>query len=236
MRCCKARASGWRGTIRDNGRLSSATLPLAPENQGSAAPADILHEVFGYDQFRGAQAAIVDHVVGGGDALVLMPTGGGKSLCYQIPAMLREGVAVVVSPLIALMQDQVNALLQSGVRAAVLNSTLSPGEAREVEDATLAGELDLLYLAPERLTAAAVVPIANPRAVPVAELRHSLAACVPTRAAAGVAAAVAEFAAESSTIPVVVAGSLFLVGELYEEVLRRQGCTSVFALSAGEGA
>ncbi|MFP6662683.1 MAG: Mur ligase family protein [Deltaproteobacteria bacterium] len=85
-------------------------------------------------------------------------------------------------------------------------------------------------------TAAAVVPIANPRAVPVAELRHSLAACVPTRAAAGVAAAVAEFAAESSTIPVVVAGSLFLVGELYEEVLRRQGCTSVFALSAGEGA
>jgi ATP-dependent DNA helicase RecQ len=111
----------------------------------------LLHRVFGFSRFRAQQEDIIAHLVEGGDALVLMPTGGGKSLCYQIPAMLRQGTAVVVSPLIALMQDQVDALLQSGVRAAVLNSTLSASEARQVEDATLAGTLDLLYLAPERL-------------------------------------------------------------------------------------
>ncbi len=89
----------------------------------------ILQSVFGYDEFRDEQAAIIDQVINGGDALVLMPTGGGKSLCYQIPALLRDGVAVVVSPLIALMQDQVAALRQYGVRAAYLNSSLNPAEA-----------------------------------------------------------------------------------------------------------
>ncbi|MCF4166163.1 DNA helicase RecQ [Zavarzinia compransoris] len=114
-------------------------------------PPDILHSVFGFDSFRGPQAAIVDHVVGGGDCLVVMPTGGGKSLCYQVPALCRPGVGIVVSPLIALMQDQVEALRQLGVRAAALNSALDGAEARAVERALLAGELDLLYVAPERL-------------------------------------------------------------------------------------
>jgi ATP-dependent DNA helicase RecQ len=111
----------------------------------------ILQDVFGYPAFRGHQAAIVDHVAGGGDALVLMPTGGGKSLCYQIPALLREGTAVVVSPLIALMQDQVAALHEAGVSAAVLNSTLEAREAFQVERDFAAGKFDLLYVAPERL-------------------------------------------------------------------------------------
>jgi ATP-dependent DNA helicase RecQ len=111
-----------------------------------------LGKVFGYTEFRGAQREIIEHVAAGRDALVLMPTGGGKSLCYQIPALLRAGTAVVVSPLIALMQDQVAALTQLGVRAAFLNSTLDPGEAQAVEQAFARGELDLLYVAPERLT------------------------------------------------------------------------------------
>ncbi|HSV48190.1 MAG TPA: DNA helicase RecQ [Ramlibacter sp.] len=119
-------------------------------------PGDILQEVFGYAQFRGPQAAIVDHVIGGGDALVLMPTGGGKSLCYQIPAIVRhragQGVAVVVSPLIALMHDQVGALHEAGVEAAFLNSTLTGEEAASVERRMLAGELTLVYAAPERVT------------------------------------------------------------------------------------
>ena len=111
----------------------------------------VLRRVFGYDSFRGEQEAIIEHVVGGGDALVLMPTGGGKSLCYQIPSLVREGVGVVVSPLIALMQDQVDALRALGVRAGFLNSTQDYQQRREVESAFLSGELDLLYLAPERL-------------------------------------------------------------------------------------
>ena len=111
----------------------------------------VLRRVFGYDSFRGAQRDIVEHVVAGGDALVLMSTGSGKSLCYQIPAMVRAGVGVVVSPLIALMQDQVDALRALGVRAGFLNSTQDPDERRLVEALYLAGELDLLYLAPERL-------------------------------------------------------------------------------------
>jgi ATP-dependent DNA helicase RecQ len=115
------------------------------------APLDVLQRVFGYDDFRGEQAAIVDHVCAGGDAVVLMPTGGGKSLCYQIPALVRPGVGVVVSPLIALMQDQVDALTALGVRAGFLNSTQDLDERRMVEALFLAGELDLLYLAPERL-------------------------------------------------------------------------------------
>jgi ATP-dependent DNA helicase RecQ len=111
----------------------------------------VLRRVFGYDSFRPGQREIIDHVAGGGDALVLMPTGGGKSLCYQIPALVRDGVGVIISPLIALMQDQVDALTALGVRAGFLNSTQYPDERRQVEAAFLAGELDLLYLAPERL-------------------------------------------------------------------------------------
>jgi ATP-dependent DNA helicase RecQ len=112
---------------------------------------DVLRRVFGYDAFRGNQAEIIDHVVAGGDALVLMPTGGGKSLCYQIPALVRDGVGVVISPLIALMQDQVDALRALGVRAGFLNSSQEPAARRQVEAAFLAGEIDLLYLAPEAL-------------------------------------------------------------------------------------
>ncbi len=112
---------------------------------------DVLRRVFGYESFRGPQREVVDHVVEGGDALVLMPTGGGKSLCYQIPSLVRDGVGVVVSPLIALMQDQVDALRALGVRAGFLNSTQAIDEQRMVGAEFVAGELDLLYLAPERL-------------------------------------------------------------------------------------
>ena len=112
---------------------------------------DTLRHVFGHDQFRGEQEHIVTHLCNGGDALVLMPTGGGKSLCYQLPALLRRGCAVVVSPLIALMQDQVDGLRQLGVRAAFLNSSLDAADAAQVERRFAAGELDLLYVAPERL-------------------------------------------------------------------------------------
>ena len=115
------------------------------------AALDILRRVFGFEAFRGPQAEIVAHVAGGGDALVLMPTGGGKSLCYQVPALLRDGTAIVVSPLIALMQDQVDALRQLGVRAEYLNSTLDGETSARVERELLAGEIDLLYVAPERL-------------------------------------------------------------------------------------
>jgi ATP-dependent DNA helicase RecQ len=111
----------------------------------------LLHSVFGLPAFRGAQEQIVRHVTDGGNCLVLMPTGGGKSLCYQLPALLREGCGIVVSPLIALMRDQVAGLLEVGVRAAVLNSTLSFEEASTVEARLVAGDLDLLYIAPERL-------------------------------------------------------------------------------------
>ena len=112
---------------------------------------DILHRVFGFPGFLGQQEAVIEHTLSGGDSLVLMPTGGGKSLCYQIPAIARDGMGVVVSPLIALMRDQVEALRQTGVRAACLNSTLSYQEVLEVEAAVANGSLDLLYVAPERL-------------------------------------------------------------------------------------
>ncbi|MDR1808436.1 MAG: DNA helicase RecQ [Propionibacteriaceae bacterium] len=114
-------------------------------------PLQVLRDVFGYDAFRGHQADVIDHVVAGGDAIVLMPTGGGKSLCYQIPALIRPGTGVVVSPLIALMQDQVDAVRQLGIRAAYLNSTQDAGSRRDVERAFRQGDLDLLYVAPERL-------------------------------------------------------------------------------------
>jgi len=117
----------------------------------------VLQRVFGYPEFRGDQADIVEHVIAGGDALVLMPTGGGKSLCYQVPALVRPGTGVVISPLIALMQDQVDALRALGVRAGFLNSSLSWDERRDVEAAFVKGELDLLYLAPERLTSEATL-------------------------------------------------------------------------------
>ena len=111
----------------------------------------LLNSVFGLTAFRGAQEQIIRHVTDGGNCLVLMPTGGDKSLCYQLPSLLREGCGIVVSPLIALMRDQVAALLEAGVNAAVLNSTLSFEEASEVERRLIAGDLDLLYVAPERL-------------------------------------------------------------------------------------
>src|SRR5690554_3355337 len=126
----------------------SSVVPAAPQTD---AALDVLERVFGYDSFRGDQAAIIRQLVDGDDALVLMPTGGGKSLCYQIPALVREGTGVVISPLIALMQDQVDALAAVGVRAEFLNSTQGLDERHRVEAAFLAGEVDLLYLAPERL-------------------------------------------------------------------------------------
>jgi ATP-dependent DNA helicase RecQ len=114
-------------------------------------PRDVLRDTFGYAHFRGPQQAIIEALIAGEDALVLMPTGGGKSLCYQIPALVRDGAGVVISPLIALMQDQVSALHELGVRASFLNSTLAPEQARATEQALLDGTLDLLYVAPERL-------------------------------------------------------------------------------------
>ncbi|RCK52576.1 ATP-dependent DNA helicase RecQ [Thalassospira profundimaris] len=125
-------------------------LPASPEPPAAKSPRQVLQDVFGYDSFRGSQAEIVDHVITGNDALVLMPTGGGKSLCYQIPALCRHGTAIVVSPLIALMKDQVDALTQLGIKAAYINSTLSSDLAREVEMRAVEGDIDLLYVAPER--------------------------------------------------------------------------------------
>ena len=112
----------------------------------------VLRDTFGFEQFRSHQNDIISSVIDGQDALVLMPTGGGKSLCYQIPAIVRDGCGVVISPLIALMKDQVDALRELGVRASFLNSSLDARSAAEIEDALVAGQLDLLYIAPERLT------------------------------------------------------------------------------------
>jgi len=135
---------------------------LVQEQQAKAL--HILETVFGYSSFRGQQADIVQHVVQGGDALVLMPTGGGKSLCYQVPALVRDGVGVVVSPLIALMQDQVDALAEVGVRAAFLNSTQTFDEAMQIERRVRSGDIDLLYVAPERLM--------TPRCLDLLEAAH----------------------------------------------------------------
>ena len=124
---------------------------LHDDSDEERTPLGVLREVFGFDSFRGQQLAIIEQVIAGGDAVVLMPTGGGKSLCYQVPALLRPGVGVVISPLIALMKDQVDALRQAGVRAAALNSRLAPGEAAEIERAVRETAVDLLYVSPERL-------------------------------------------------------------------------------------
>lgn len=137
-----------------NDGMGEVTVASAVTENGAVAESDALrtlHRVFGYDAFRGEQEAIIDHVVAGGDSVVLMPTGGGKSLCYQIPALVRPGTGVVISPLIALMQDQVDALRALGVRAGFINSTQDFDERRVMEAEFLAGELDVLYLAPERL-------------------------------------------------------------------------------------
>ncbi|WP_405057894.1 DNA helicase RecQ [Kribbella sp. NBC_01505] len=137
--------------------MTETPVPPVSDESLPSEGLDVLRRVFGYDAFRGEQGDIIDTVIGGGDALVLMPTGGGKSLCYQIPSLVRSGVGVVISPLIALMQDQVDALTALGVRAGFLNSTQDFEQRREVEQAFLAGELDLLYLAPERLRVEATV-------------------------------------------------------------------------------
>jgi ATP-dependent DNA helicase RecQ len=150
---------------------ASATAPESPRvagvPDGARRAATVLHRVFGFDSFRGRQEEIIGHVVGGGDALVLMPTGGGKSLCYQIPALVRPGTGVVISPLIALMQDQVQALRQLGIRADFLNSTQDPGTRHVVEQQFKAGELDLLYLAPERLRTEATLRLLDAAKVSV---------------------------------------------------------------------
>ena len=140
-------------------RTEHSSVVAAAASSQYSTPLAALHRVFGYEAFRGQQAEIIDQMVSGGDALVLMPTGGGKSLCYQIPALVREGTGVVISPLIALMQDQVDALLAVGVRAAFLNSTQTSEERNRVETAYIAGELDLLYLAPERLGVSSTVDL-----------------------------------------------------------------------------
>ncbi|MDE2380279.1 DNA helicase RecQ, partial [Bradyrhizobium sp.] len=131
--------------------MSASSNAALHASEGTRDALSVLHSVFGLPGFRGAQEEIIRHVVGGGNCLVLMPTGGGKSLCYQLPALLREGCGIVVSPLIALMRDQVAGLIESGVNAAALNSSLTPQEASEVERRLIAGDLDLLYVAPERL-------------------------------------------------------------------------------------
>ncbi|GAB07894.1 DNA helicase RecQ [Gordonia amarae] len=138
----------------DEGWGESRDVPRGPAPARFGSAIEALRTVFGYDAFRGDQAAIVEQVIGGGDAIVLMPTGGGKSITYQVPALVREGTGLVISPLIALMHDQVDALRASGVRAAYLNSTQSPQERGEVENAYLTGQLDLLYVAPEQLSGA----------------------------------------------------------------------------------
>jgi len=143
-------------STQESGAVSSR--PAAAAQAATAKytnAAEALHTVFGYDSFRGEQAAIIDQLIGGGDAVVLMPTGGGKSLCYQIPSLVREGTGIVISPLIALMQDQVDALTAVGVRAAFLNSSQDAASRNQVERDYLAGNLDLLYVAPERLSSEA---------------------------------------------------------------------------------
>ena len=152
--------------LADTGLAETGAPPpqAADVPDGGRRAATVLHRVFGYESFRGRQEEIIEHVIGGGDALVLMPTGGGKSLCYQIPALVRAGVGVVISPLIALMQDQVRRAAALGVRAGFLNSTQDPEErGTSWRQQFMAGELDLLYLAPERLRIELARSAARPR-------------------------------------------------------------------------
>jgi ATP-dependent DNA helicase RecQ len=151
-------------------------LPIDTADPTTDAAHRVLREVFGYDEFRGQQAAIIEAAIAGRDALVLMPTGGGKSLCYQIPALVRDGVGVVVSPLIALMEDQVGALREAGVAAAFLNSTLRPAEQRAVLADLRDGRLKLLYLAPERLLQAETLELL--KGLPIALVAIDEAHCV----------------------------------------------------------
>src|ERR1700722_5243141 len=146
-RCPRRRAGGWKS-------VSASTEPMLQPLVRAEAwddPAAVLRRVFGFPGFRGQQEQVVRHVVAGGDALVLAPTGGGKSICFQVPALCRAGTAVVVSPLIALMDDQVAALRQLGVAAGALHSDLDPAEARSVARDLIEQQLDLLYVSPERL-------------------------------------------------------------------------------------
>lgn len=156
--------------------VSAATLSMTDVTNSAERARQVLQTTFGYDSFRGEQEQIISHVIDGGDALVLMPTGGGKSLCYQIPALVRPGVGVVISPLIALMHDQVTAMEALGVRAGFLNSTQGPDERRATEQAALAGELDLLYLAPERLTVGSTLDFLEQ--VPIALFAIDEAHCI----------------------------------------------------------
>ena len=152
-----------------------SSLPVPPETAADRAR-HILRETFGYPEFRDRQEQIIAAALDGHDSLVLMPTGGGKSLCYQIPALVRDGVGIVVSPLIALMEDQVGALREAGVSAAFLNSTLKPVEQRSVIAALRSGELEMLYLAPERLLQAETLDLLAD--VPVALIAIDEAHCV----------------------------------------------------------
>ncbi|HOP81396.1 MAG TPA: RecQ family ATP-dependent DNA helicase, partial [Armatimonadota bacterium] len=140
------------------------------------AARQILQKTFGYNEFRGNQERIITHVVQGGDAFVLMPTGGGKSLCYQIPSLIRDGVGVVISPLISLMQDQVSALVELGVNAVMLNSSLSPTAQREAINYVRTGKVDLLYVAPERLLMESTLQMLSE--IPVALFAIDEAHCV----------------------------------------------------------
>jgi ATP-dependent DNA helicase RecQ len=137
----------------DANRILTEKQPNKKFEKINRSSIEILNNVFGFNSFKGLQKKIIDHVNAGGDAIVLMPTGGGKSLCYQIPALFRDGLGLVISPLIALMRDQVESLKQSGVRAATINSSLSNTEIKDVEQQILKCSLDLLYVSPERMFA-----------------------------------------------------------------------------------
>ncbi|MDG2035100.1 MAG: DEAD/DEAH box helicase, partial [Pseudomonadales bacterium] len=132
-------------------QTEKSDIPPNTSSLTNRSPQTILESIFGYSEFRDQQQTIIESAIEGRDSLVIMPTGGGKSLCYQIPALVREGTGIVISPLIALMQDQVSALMQVGIQAAFLNSTLTDMETAKVIEQMQAGELDLLYIAPERI-------------------------------------------------------------------------------------
>src|SRR5258708_30594008 len=149
----RRRAGAWKSASAGSSPVLQSLLEAAAHDE----PADVLRRVFGFPRFRGQQEEVVRHVVAGGDALVLAPTGGGKSICYQVPALCRRGTAVVISPLIALMDDHVAALRQLGVAAGALHSDIDPAEARSITRDLIEQQLDLLYVSPERLLASGTV-------------------------------------------------------------------------------